>query len=63
MLVLLEHGCTVTLIDNESNSFPRVFDHMKKLAGDKADKMKYTKVWGGRWRLRPGGARFGAVLA
>ncbi len=44
MLVLLEHGCTVTLIDNLSNSFERVWDHMKKLAGDKAGKMKFVKV-------------------
>jgi hypothetical protein len=45
--VLLDHGCTVTLIDNLSNSFSRVWDHMTKLAGDKADKMKYVKVRGG----------------
>lgn len=44
VLVLLEHGCTVTLIDNYSNSFPRVFEHMKKLAGDKASKMKFVEV-------------------
>lgn len=44
VLVLLEHGATVTLIDNLSNSFPRVFDHMNKLAGDKASKMKYVQV-------------------
>ena len=31
-------------IDNYSNSFPRVFEHMKKLAGDKADKMTFVKV-------------------
>lgn len=43
-MVLLEHGATVTLIDNLSNSFPRVFDHMTKLAGDKASRMKYIKV-------------------
>ena len=42
--MLLEYGCKVTLIDNMSNSFPRVFDHMKKLAGDKADLMKFVKV-------------------
>lgn len=43
MLVLLEAGHKVTLIDNYSNSFPRVFDHMTKLAGDKASKMKFVK--------------------
>lgn len=43
-LVLLEHGHSVVLIDNLNNSFERVFEHMKKLAGDKADKMKFIKV-------------------
>lgn len=41
--MLLEHGCSVTIIDNYANSFPRVFDHMKKLAGDKAPKMKFVE--------------------
>ena len=50
MLVLLEHGAKVHFIDNLSNSFPRVYEHMKKLAGDKADMMKYTEVCvGHRW--------------
>lgn len=44
MLVLLEHGCTVTLIDNLSNSFLRVFEHMKKIAGAKASSMKFAQV-------------------
>ena len=44
MLTLLDQGFKVTLIDNLSNSFPRVFDHMTKLAGDKAGQMKYVKV-------------------
>lgn len=43
MLVLLEHGCTVTIIDNCVNAFPRVFQHMQKLAGDKAGGMKFVK--------------------
>lgn len=43
VLVLLNHGCTVTLIDNLSNSFPKVFDHMTRLAGDKASQMKYIQ--------------------
>jgi hypothetical protein len=34
----------VTLIDNLSNSFMRVLDHMKKLAGDKASLMTFVKV-------------------
>lgn len=44
MLVLLEHGVRVTLIDNLSNSYIRVYEHMKKLAGDKADKMNFVNV-------------------
>ncbi|KAJ9514039.1 hypothetical protein QJQ45_021132 [Haematococcus lacustris] len=44
VLVLLEHGAKVTLIDNLSNSFMRVFEHMTKLAGDKASSMKFVKV-------------------
>lgn len=43
VLVLLEHGASVFLIDNLSNSFLRVLDHMKKLAGDKADRMKFAE--------------------
>jgi hypothetical protein len=34
----------MTHADNYSNSFPRVFEHMKKLAGDKADRMTFVKV-------------------
>lgn len=44
VLVLLEHGASVYVIDNLSNSFLRVLDHMKKLAGDKAERMKFTEV-------------------
>jgi hypothetical protein len=44
VLSLLEHGARVTLIDNLSNSFMRVLDHMKKLAGDKASLMTFVKV-------------------
>ncbi|WIA14271.1 hypothetical protein OEZ85_002805 [Tetradesmus obliquus] len=42
-LVLLEHGHSVVILDNLSNAFERVFTHMKKLAGDKADKMKFVQ--------------------
>eukprot|EP00199_Chlamydomonas_sp_CCMP681_P001939 CAMPEP_0119108910 /NCGR_PEP_ID=MMETSP1180-20130426/16114_1 /TAXON_ID=3052 ORGANISM="Chlamydomonas cf sp, Strain CCMP681" /NCGR_SAMPLE_ID=MMETSP1180 /ASSEMBLY_ACC=CAM_ASM_000741 /LENGTH=350 /DNA_ID=CAMNT_0007094587 /DNA_START=101 /DNA_END=1153 /DNA_ORIENTATION=+ len=42
-LMLLEAGARVTLIDNLSNAFMRTLDHMKKLAGDKADKMKFVE--------------------
>ena len=44
MLALLDHGAKVHLIDNLSNSFVRVFDHMKRLAGDKASQMTFTQV-------------------
>lgn len=43
-LVLLDHGAKVTIIDNMNNSFPRVFEVMTRLAGDKADQMKFIKV-------------------
>lgn len=43
-LVLLEHGHSVVLLDNLSNSFERVFEHMQKIAGAKADKMKFVQV-------------------
>lgn len=42
-LLLLEHGCSVTIIDNYGNSFPRVLEHMQKLAGDKAGNMKFVE--------------------
>jgi hypothetical protein len=31
-------------MDNLRNSFPKAFDHMERIAGDKADKMKFVKV-------------------
>eukprot|EP00879_Flechtneria_rotunda_P005473 GHRR01005766.1.p1 GENE.GHRR01005766.1~~GHRR01005766.1.p1 ORF type:complete len:350 (+),score=108.91 GHRR01005766.1:333-1382(+) len=43
VLVLLDHGHSAVMIDNLSNTVPRVYDHMKKLAGDKADKMKFVQ--------------------
>ncbi|KAF5840338.1 UDP-glucose 4-epimerase [Dunaliella salina] len=43
VLVLLENGAKVTLIDNLSNSFIRVLDHIKKLAGEKAGNMKFVE--------------------
>jgi nucleoside-diphosphate-sugar epimerase len=46
VLALLERGHTVTMIDNLFNSFPRVFDHMRRLAGDKADAMQFIEVRG-----------------
>eukprot|EP00882_Tetradesmus_deserticola_P004714 GHRQ01004968.1.p1 GENE.GHRQ01004968.1~~GHRQ01004968.1.p1 ORF type:complete len:351 (+),score=178.18 GHRQ01004968.1:152-1204(+) len=42
-LVLLDHGHSVVMLDNLSNSFERVYDHMKMIAGDKADGMKFVK--------------------
>ena len=47
VLSLLEHNCSVTIIDNLDNAFEVVFERMKKLAGDKAKHMKFIKVsWG-----------------
>jgi UDP-glucose 4-epimerase len=43
-LALLEHGHTAVIVDDLSNSFPRVFTHMQKLAGDKAGKMKFIQA-------------------
>ena len=48
MLSLLDHGCTVTIIDNLDNAFQVAFERMKKLAGSKAGNMKFIKV---RYRL------------
>ena len=44
MLSLLEHNCSVTIIDNLDNAFEEVFERMKKLAGDKAQNMKFIKA-------------------
>ncbi|KIZ06056.1 UDP-glucose 4-epimerase [Monoraphidium neglectum] len=44
VLALLEEGHSVVIVDDLSNSFPRVFEHMKKLAGDKKDKMKFEQA-------------------
>lgn len=44
VLALLQHGCHVTMIDNLSNSFIRVFKHMKLLAGTDAPKMKFVEL-------------------
>jgi GDP-mannose 4,6 dehydratase len=46
VLALLDSGYTATIFDNLDNSFEAVFDRMKELAGDKADKMKFVKVSG-----------------
>lgn len=44
VLVLLDYGYSVTLVDNLSNAFLNVFDHMKRLAGDKARHMHFVQV-------------------
>jgi UDP-glucose 4-epimerase len=44
VLQLLDNGYSVVIMDNLRNSFPKAFDHMKQIAGDKADKMKFVKV-------------------
>eukprot|EP00884_Botryococcus_braunii_P011499 jgi/Botrbrau1/2034/Bobra.0047s0014.1 len=43
VLALLEHGYSVTIIDNLDNSFPEAFRRMQELAGDKASNMKFIK--------------------
>lgn len=47
-LLLLEHGHDVTIIDNLSNSFIRVLDHIKKLAGEAAARLKFVEVCASR---------------
>lgn len=44
VLQLLDNGYSVVIMDNLRNSFPKAFEHMKRIAGDKADKMKFIKV-------------------
>lgn len=44
VLALLEHGYSVTIIDNLDNSFLEAFKRMQELAGDKADKLKFIEV-------------------
>lgn len=44
VLALLEHGYSVTIIDNLDNSFLEAFKRMQELAGDKADKLKFVQV-------------------
>ncbi|KAI8472140.1 MAG: UDP-glucose 4-epimerase [Monoraphidium minutum] len=44
VLTLLEHGHTAVIIDDLSNSFPRVFAHMQKIAGPKAGGMRFVKA-------------------
>jgi hypothetical protein len=43
-LTLLEQGYSAVIVDDLSNSFPRAYEHMKKLAGDKAGKMKFIEA-------------------
>ncbi|KAL4424969.1 hypothetical protein ABPG77_002854 [Micractinium sp. CCAP 211/92] len=43
VLVLLEHGFKVVLMDNLDNSFQKAYDRMVELAGDKASNMKFIK--------------------
>lgn len=44
MLELLKSGYRATVIDNFDNAFEACYERMKKLAGDKADKIKLIKV-------------------
>lgn len=45
MLELLKSGYRATVIDNFDNAFEACYERMKKLAGDKADKIKLIKVY------------------
>ena len=54
MLILLEHGYRVTMIDNLSNSYMRVLDHMTELAGANVERMEFIKARAVFWGLRPG---------
>jgi len=42
--MLLENGYKVVIMDNLRNSFIQAYEHMKRIAGDKADNMKFVKV-------------------
>lgn len=44
VLVLLESGCRVTIIDNMDNAFPEAYRRMQDLAGDKASRMQFIQV-------------------
>jgi len=49
VLALLDAGHTVTIVDNLSNSFLRVLEHVKRIAGpEKAAKITFAQV---RFRL------------
>ena len=43
-LALLEHGYTITIIDNLDNSFQLAIDRVVELAGAKAGNMKFVKA-------------------
>lgn len=44
VLQLLDSGYSVVIMDNLRNSFPKAFEHMQRIAGDKAGMMKFVKV-------------------
>lgn len=45
MLALLDAGHTVAIVDNLSNSFLRVLDHVKRIAGpEKSAKISFAQV-------------------
>ena len=62
MLVLLEHGYRVTIVDNLDNSFQKAYDRMVELAGDKAGGMKFIEARAG-WPGCGGSAVAAAVGA
>lgn len=50
VLELLKEGYRATIIDNFDNAFEACYERMKKLAGDKADKMTLIKACS-RWAV------------
>lgn len=45
MLMLLENGYSVVIMDNLRNSFPKAYEHMQRIAGPELSaKMKFVKV-------------------
>jgi len=44
VLSLLDHGYSVTIVDNLDNAFEEAYRRMQELAGGKAGKMKFVKV-------------------
>lgn len=44
VIMLLENGYDVVIMDNLRNSFPKAYEHMQRIAGDMAPRMKFIKA-------------------